>query len=118
MEGIKFPANAMLINNALIEIANFEVIPSEELNKKLFYFPEVDSFSLNFQECGIDSLFFLLIIGFPLYIILGHIALLVIYYLLALLNLICCSPRIGKLINYLRKYLFWNGFIRLYMELY
>ena len=48
MENIKFPANAMLINSVLIEIANFEVISSEDINKKYFYFPEVDPFSLNF----------------------------------------------------------------------
>ena len=48
MEVIKFPANSMLINQALIEIANFEVIPSEEINKQLFYFPEEDPYNLNF----------------------------------------------------------------------
>ena len=36
MEGIKFPANSMIINQKLIEIANFEVIPSEKINDKLF----------------------------------------------------------------------------------
>ena len=48
MESVKYPANAMLINQAFIEIANFEVIPSEKINNELFYFPEVDPFSLNF----------------------------------------------------------------------
>ena len=55
MEGIKFPANSMLINKTLIEISNFELIPSETINDKLFYFPEEDPYSLNFQECGIES---------------------------------------------------------------
>ena len=35
MEGIKFPANAMQINQAIIEIANFEIISSEDINNKL-----------------------------------------------------------------------------------
>lgn len=48
MEGIKFPANVMLINKALIDVTEFEVISSEDINKKLFYFPEVDPFTLNF----------------------------------------------------------------------
>lgn len=103
MEGIKFPANAMIINQAIIEIANFELIPSGEINDKLFYFPEVDPFSLNFSECGIDSLFFLLIMGFPLYIMLGHIALLVLYFVLGLCNLLLKSPCIGKLVKYLKS---------------
>ena len=118
MERTKFPANAMLINQAFIEIADFEVIPSEEINSELFYFPEEDAFSLNFSECGIESKFFLLILGFPLYVMLGHFALVVIYIFLRLCNFIFQSPCIAKIVNYLRRYLFWNGFIRLYMELY
>ena len=86
MEGIKFPANAMLINKAFIEIANFEVIPSEEINSWLFYFPEVDPYSLNFEECGIDSLFFLPLMGFSLYIMLFHFTLVIVYFALSLAN--------------------------------
>ena len=56
--------------------------------------------------------------GFPLYIMLGHFALVALYLFLALINLICQSPCIRIVVYYLRKYLFWNGFIRLYMELY
>ena len=48
MEGVQVPANVMLINKALLEITNFEVIPSENINDKLFYFPEEDPYSLNF----------------------------------------------------------------------
>ena len=88
IEGIKFPANAKLINQALREIANFEVIPSEKINNKLFYFPEVDPFSLNFSDCGIESKFFILLMGFPLYIMLGHFALLALYFVLSLSNFI------------------------------
>ena len=108
----------MLINQAFIEIANFEVIPSEDINNELFYFPEEDAFSLNFSECGIESKLFLLILGFPLYVMLGHFAFVVIYIFLRLCNFILQSPCIAKTVNYSRRYLFWNGFIRLYMELY
>ena len=48
MEGIKFPANSMIINQVMIEIAEFEIVDSEKINKKLFYFPEMEPFSLNF----------------------------------------------------------------------
>ena len=118
MEIIKFPANVRQINTKIIEIANFEVIPSEEINNKLFYFPEEDAFSLNFSECGIESQFFLLIMGLPLYIMLGHFALLVLYIFLCLCNVVLRSPCIAAIVTYLGRYLFWNGFIRLYMELY
>ena len=56
--------------------------------------------------------------GFPLYIMLGHFALLIIFIFLTLCNVILKSPRISTVTNKLKKYLFWNGFIRLYMELY
>ena len=56
--------------------------------------------------------------GFPLYIMLVHFALLILYVVLALLNRILRLRWLGKIINYLGSYLFWNGFIRLYMELY
>ena len=118
MENIKFPANVRLINQALIDFTNFEVIPSEYFNNKFFYFPEEDAFSLNFSECGIESKFFFLIMGLPLYIMMGHFALLVLYIFLRLCNVILQSPRIAKIATYLGRYLFWNGFIRLYMELY
>ena len=48
MDFIKFPANVMLINRVFIKIANFELIPSEEINDKLLYFPEEDPYNLNF----------------------------------------------------------------------
>ena len=118
MESIKFPANVRQINTKIIEIANFEVIPSEVISNKLFYFPEEDAFSLNFSECGIESQFFLLIMGLPLYIMMGHFALLVLYIFLRLCNVVLRSPCIATIVTYLGRYLFWNGFIRLYMELY
>ena len=48
MEGTKFPANSMMINNVFQEIANFEIIPSELINDELFYFTESDPYNLNF----------------------------------------------------------------------
>ena len=118
MEGTKFPANTMMINSVIQEIAEFEIIPSETINEKLFYLPEVDPYTIKFQECGIESRFFLQTMGLPLYIMLVHFALLVIYIFLTLFNVILQSPRLRIITNYLKRYLFWNGFLRLYMELY
>ena len=108
----------MAINEVFTELANFELIPSESINEKLFFFPEEDAFSLNFQSCGIDSTNFLVNMGFPLYITLGHIALSVLYLILYLVNLLLKSKVLGKSLNYLAKFLFWNGLIRLYLEIY
>ena len=99
MEGTKFPANSMMINNIFQDIANFEIIPSEYFNEKLFYFPEVDPYNFNFSECGIESRFFLQTMGLPLYIMLVHFALLVIYIFLTMCNVILKSPCISKTTN-------------------
>ena len=87
MEGIKFPANVVTINKEFMEIANFEVVPSGDINDGLFALPEEDPYSFSFQECGIDSKLFIVNIGFPFYITLAHIALILLYFLLYLVNL-------------------------------
>ena len=56
--------------------------------------------------------------GFSLYIMVGYFVLLMLYVVLALFNIILQSPCIRMIVTHLRKYLFWNGFIRLFMELY
>ena len=48
MEGTKYPANASMMNEVFLGISNFEIIPSEMINDKLFYLPEVDPYNLNF----------------------------------------------------------------------
>ena len=48
MEGVKVPANVMLINKVFLEISSFEVVPSGDINEELFYFPEEDPYSLKF----------------------------------------------------------------------
>ena len=94
------------------------MISSEHINKGLFYFPEEDPYSLSFQECGLESKFFLLNMGFPLYIILGHATLVVLYFILYLANLMLKLKYLRKFVNFLATYLFFNGLIRLYMEIY
>ena len=73
---------------------------------------------MNFQECQIEYVFFLLILGLPLYIMLAHFVLMILYFTFALINRCVQSKYLDKLVRKLKFYLFWNGFIRLYMELY
>ena len=88
IEGIKFPVNVVTINHYIFEIANFHIVPTEKINEKIFYIPEEEPYNFNFQEYGIESLLFLLNLGFSLYIILGIISLLVLYLVLYLANII------------------------------
>ena len=102
----------------MVDITGFELIPSEIINEKIFYFPEVEPFSLNFQVCGIDSRYFLEIMGLPLYIMHGHIALFILYVLLYFINRVFKCKCLKKIVKYIGALLLWNGLIRLYMELY
>ena len=102
----------------MVDITGFEIVPSEMINEKLFYFPEDEPFNLNFQVCGIESKFFLQIMGLPLYIMHGYIALFVLYALFFLLHRVFKSKYLKKIKKFIGAMLLWNGLIRLYMELY
>ena len=56
---LKFPASAMIIIKELIKIATFDLIPTDELNETLWYFPEDEAFSASFDTVGIESQMFL-----------------------------------------------------------
>ena len=56
--------------------------------------------------------------GFPLYIVLGHMVFIVIYFMLYLVSRKCKCKCMKKVIKFLKYYLFWNGLIRMYMEIY
>ena len=112
------PANAMSVTKMIIEIATFELYPTEEMNQEMFYFPETEPYNLNFQECGYESQYFLENIGFPLYVMHGFIWLIIISLVLYLVNCICKYSLVSKIINRLGAFLYWNGLIRTYMELY
>ena len=102
----------MLINKIILEIANFELFPIAEL----YEFPETEPFSLNFQECGIETNYFLNNMGFNMVIIYANLALVPLYLFLLLVS--SYVPKIKRLSTYVGTYLFWNGTIQLYIEMY
>ena len=101
MEGIHFPANVMTINKEVATIVNFEIIPTGDINGELFYLPEEDPYSFSLQECGIDSNLFIVNMGFTLYFTLGHIAFILLYFLLYIANLKLKSKCLTKVLNLL-----------------
>ena len=120
MDSVRMPANAMVITEIIIQIATFELVPTDEINSEIAYFPEEEPYSLNFQMCGYESLLFILNAGFPLYIIHAYIALVVLYLILKLAKKIfkCKCTCLLKSVKCLGKYLLWNTLIRVFMELY
>ena len=112
MKLLKLPANAIFTNEVIIMIANFDIISVD----KFYNLPEEEPYSLSFANCGYESTYFLSNMGFPIFIIYSHLILVPLY--LILLYVSHYIPRIKWISNYLGTYLFWNGSIRLYIELY
>ena len=70
--GLKFPANSMMIIDYMINLASFDLIPTEAVDEKIYYWPEADPFNTNFEMAGIESELFLANIGFALYMVYMH----------------------------------------------
>jgi len=83
------------------------------------YLPEQDAFSLNFQNAGFGSTYFLANVGELLWMSMFHISLVIV--LISFLGMTKCKPNAKKpkkCRSKLSRYLFWNGSIRLLMESY
>ena len=92
-EQLKFPATAMIITKEMVKIATFDLIPTEWISELLWYFPEQEAFSLNFEQSGIESILFLQNAGLILYLVLFNI-----------LCFVTCSNKM-RISMYLRRYL-------------
>ena len=52
---VKFPANASMFNVFLIDVATFDIVPSEDINEEVFVLPEDKPYNINFQSSRIES---------------------------------------------------------------
>ena len=46
--GLKFPANAMMITKFMVVLATFDLVPTYMIDEYLYFWPEADAFNLNF----------------------------------------------------------------------
>ena len=97
-----------MFSTFIVMIATFDLIPTENLDSFLYYLPEEQPFNMHFQNYGYDSRLVIGNMGLALYIIYLYLFLGVI-----ILLTFCLSK---KLFYTLSPLLFWNGFIRLFME--
>ena len=115
-EKLKFPANTMMVTSYMITLATFELIPTDDLFEEIFYFPELEPFSESFETCDLETNLFLSNIGFMLVIILLHVLFVILH---ASIHYFRNSGKlINKVYNKLGPYLYWNGLLRLYMEMF
>ena len=53
---VKFPANAVIMNQALIKIASFDLINTADwIDPYIYDLPEGDAFNINFEQCGYEQ---------------------------------------------------------------
>ena len=115
-EKLKFPPSAMTITQKMIELASFDLIPLDWAIDLLYYFPEGDPFSLNFETVGIESKLLLLNIGMTMYMIYFNVLYGVLHSILAPFKQ--KSSFIRKTVAKMNDYLYFNGTIRFYMEIF
>lgn len=110
----KFPANAMEATASLVEIATFNIIPVSSLEEQIYYFPEADPFTVNFEMAGTESKLFLANVGLPLWI-------LALIPFLATLSACCTrlsvtNKHFDKIRHKLRAFLYEGGVSRMLIE--
>ena len=115
-EKLKFPPSAMIITKEMIKIATFDLIPTDWINDALWYFPEEEAFSLNFETAGLESKLFLKNIGFILYLVLFNILYMLLHLIFWPLRDTCNFFK--NLVAKMERYLYFNGTIRFYMEVF
>ena len=82
----------------------------------VYYFPDEDSFSSNFETVGIESKLLLANVGFALWLIYLNAILMIVHAIISVSK--TRRTCMKKLQQKLGSYLYWNGLTRLYMELF
>ena len=106
----------MMVNEVMLEIANFDVIPTEHLDQKIHYWPETEPYSVNYEMAGTESTFFLANIGFVMYPIYYHVLLVIVHASIHPLR--NKSRHIEKLHTKIGSYFYWEGYNRFFMEIF
>lgn len=83
---VRSPGNVNEFTGFLSELSNFDLLDTESMNNEVFYIPEEDSVSLNFQNAGYDSTLAIKTLGTFFYMMLAMIILALIYIMLYILS--------------------------------
>ena len=106
IDKMKFPANAMMVNEFIVDFVTFDLIPVDWLDQKIHYWPDFDPFSLNFESAGIVSIFYLSNVGIALHMMELNILMALIYACLKTKKKTSCRS-IEKLKIKLKEYLYF-----------
>ena len=114
---IKSPGNVNAFNEFMSEIAKFKIVDIQALTLEAgIYVPEMDSISLNYQNAGYDTTLAIPCLGTMVLILLAQIMFVIVHLLMWLISKYW--PRVQWLESKVTRYLYWNGLIRFFMEVY
>ena len=106
----------MMMIESLIGVANFELLPTEIIDEEIYYWPESEPFSVNFEMSGTESIFFLANIGFVMYLIYYHMFIAIVHACIHKIRNLCkCLQTLHSKIG---TYLYWKGLSLLNMEIF
>ena len=100
----------------MVQLATFDLIPTEVIDEEKYYWPEADPFNTNFEMAGVESELLLANIGFVLYMIYVHCLMILIHACLHRLK--SCNRYFEKIHQKLGSYLYWEGLNRFYIEVF
>ena len=92
-----------------MEIANLDLVSTEEIDVSFYYLPETEAFNINFEACGVESTYYVSNIGSVLWIIYA-------YMLTALVSLLLF--KVPKIWSKLGQKIYFNSTVRFFMELF
>ena len=101
----------------MIKIANFDLVPTEWLSKKIWdYWPEEDPLSINFETAGFEAKLFFQNVGLNFYLVLLTVFIGLLHVIL--LPLRRKSECMLKITNRMQNYLYFSGTIRFFAEIF
>ena len=111
---LKSPGNVNAFSEFFDEIATLDFFDTSDLTNEVFYIPEMDAISLNFQNAGYNTNLLIPCLGLLFYVTIGLICLFFVHGLVYLLAK--AVPKVDRLTNKLSSFLHWNGSIRFILE--
>ena len=112
LEKLKIPANSQIFTEFMVGIIKFDLYPTYYIDDEIYYFPDEEPFSINFEACGIESKLFVPNLGSVFWTTL----ILLVVALTSLVGLV--HKKVRVIWNKLGKKIYWNSTIRLFMELF
>ena len=115
---IKLPANAAVMYNIIMQIVSFELIDLQEFLGQFVELPTTEPLSINFEQVGMESTWFILNMNSLWLIIIVQPLLTPLLALIYCLRVIAKSVKIKRIYQKLKTYVFWNYPITFMQESY